>query len=302
LDKNQGFVETAYLKNISERALRYLTAGLSIHFSGPSGTGKTSLALKVAENLGRPYTIIYGNNDFNSSDLIGGNYGYRRKKTVDNFIHNVYTIEEDFQLRWLDNHLTKACRAGHVLVYDEFSRTSPTVNNILLSVLEEGVLFLPGFDAGKQSIKVHPEFRVIFTSNPLEYAGVHKTQAALEDRMVTIELNEMDRETEVAITMANSSLSEDAAGKVVDIVRDYRIIVPSTKTCTVRTCIKIARVMAFEQFSDYINSTTLNMLSEILFSESRHQPINRKEIYPRVLSLIEKTLQDISSAPAKEQR
>lgn len=278
------------MKNISERALRYLDAGLSIHFSGPSGTGKTSLALKVAENLGRPYSIIYGNNDFSSADLVGGNYGYRRKKTVDNFIHNVYTIEEDFLLRWLDNHLTKACREGHVLVYDEFSRTSPTVNNILLSILEEGILFLPSYDAGKQTVKVHPEFRVIFTSNPLEYAGVHKTQAALEDRMVTIELNEMDRETEVAITMANSSLSEEAAGKVVDIVRDYRIIVPSTKTCTVRTCIKIARIMAPEQFREYINSTTITMISEILFSESRHQPINRKEIYPKVLSLIEKTL------------
>ena len=92
-------METAYLKEISERALRYLDAGLSIHFCGPSGTGKTSLALKVAKNIGRPYSIIYGNNDFSSADLIGGNYGYRRKKTVDNFIHNVYTIEEDLQLQ-----------------------------------------------------------------------------------------------------------------------------------------------------------------------------------------------------------
>jgi len=278
------------LKDISERALRYLDAGLSIHFSGPSGTGKTSLALRVARNLERPFSIIYGNSDFSSADLIGGNYGYRRKKTVDNFIHNVYTIEEDFQLRWLDKQLTKACREGHVLVYDEFSRTRPTINNILLSVLEEGVLFLPGFDADKQSISVHPEFRIIFTSNPLEYAGVHKTQAALEDRMVTIELNDMDRETEVAITIANSNLSDQAAQKVVDIVRDYRVIAPSSNTCTVRTCIKIAKVMSNEHLNEYRGSTTINMVAEILFSESRHQILNRKELYPQVLSLIKKHL------------
>jgi len=47
----------------------------------------------------------------------------------------------------------------------------------------------------------------IFTSNPEEYAGVHKTQDALRDRMVTIELDHFDEETEIAITEARSGIA-----------------------------------------------------------------------------------------------
>ena len=66
----------------------------------------------IARSLQRPYSVIYGNSDYTTSDLIGGNFGYRRKKKVDNFIHNVYTVEEDFQLKWFDKQLTTACREG----------------------------------------------------------------------------------------------------------------------------------------------------------------------------------------------
>ncbi|HOV78906.1 MAG TPA: gas vesicle protein GvpN [Bacillota bacterium] len=240
---SKDFIETEYLKGVYERALFYLDSGQSVHFSGPSGVGKTSLALLVARRRRRPYSVIYGSNDFSVADLIGGNYGYRRKKIIDNFIHNVYTMEEDFQLRWLDRQLTKACREGQTLIYDEFSRTPPTVNNIFLSILEEGVLFLPSYDSDNQYVKVHPEFRLVLTSNPTEYAGVHKTQVALEDRIVTIELSQMDRDTEVAITIANSGLRGDIAGKVVDLVREYRSGAFSSN-CSVRTCIKLAKVLA----------------------------------------------------------
>ena len=240
------FVETPAIKELSERALAYLDAGFPVHFRGPAGTGKTTLALHVAAQLGRPVTLIAGDEEFATSDLIGGQYGYRYRKVVDRFIHTVMKYEEDAVQRWVDNRLTTACRAGFTLVYDEFTRSRPEANNVLLGVLEEGLLILPDMNRKDAYIKVHPEFRAIFTSNPQEYAGVHEAQDALSDRLVTMDLDFYDRETEVDITTARSGLPAEEAAKVVDLVRDFRASGEYDQAPTLRACVMIARVVAMQ--------------------------------------------------------
>ena len=61
-------------------------------------------------------------------------------------------------------------------------------------------------------LRVHPDFTAIFTSNPEEYAGVHRSQDALRDRMITMDLDHFDYETEVAITLAKSRALQNACG------------------------------------------------------------------------------------------
>jgi len=137
------FVETPTIQELTERALAYLAAGFPVHFRGPAGTGKTTVALHVAAQLGNPVMLIAGDEEFATSDLIGGQYGYRYRKVVDRFIHTVMKYEEDAVQRWVDNRLTTACRQGFTLVYDEFTRSRPEANNVLLAVLEEKLLILP---------------------------------------------------------------------------------------------------------------------------------------------------------------
>ena len=55
-----------------------------------------------------------------TSDLIGNQSGYTRKKVVDNFIHSVMKVEDELRHNWIDSRLTLACREGFTLVYDEF--------------------------------------------------------------------------------------------------------------------------------------------------------------------------------------
>jgi nitric oxide reductase NorQ protein len=244
LDKRPDFVETPYVQDITERALSYLRAGYPVHLSGPAGTGKTALAMHVAAQLDRQVMLIHGDDEFGSSDLVGGNNGYRSSKVIDNYVHSVIKKEESVSKEWVDNRLTSACKYGLTLIYDEFTRSRPEANNVLLSVLEERLLVLPSVQFGEGYLKVHPDFSAIFTSNPEEYAGVHKTQDALLDRMITLKLDRHDAETEIAITHAKSGLSQKQAQAIVEMIREFRTIGVNNARPTIRACIMLARIVA----------------------------------------------------------
>jgi gas vesicle protein GvpN len=237
------FVETPYIRDLTNRSLDYIKVGFPVNFSGPTGVGKTTLALHVAAQLGRPTVLICGDHEFNSSDLVGGLYGYRKKYLKDNFIRSVLKTDESMTQHWVDNRLTTACQYGLTLIYDEFTRSRPEANNVLLSVLEERILSLPTARGGENYLKVHPNFTGIFTSNPEEYAGVYKSQDALRDRMVTLELGNFDEETEVAITRTKSNLSQEDSRRIVRLVRKVREAKSNKLTPTVRACIIVGKIL-----------------------------------------------------------
>ena len=152
--------------------------------------------------------------------------------------------EESVAKTWVDHRLTNACRYGFTVIYDEFNRSRPEANNVLLAILEERLLDMPSGRVNEGYISVHPNFRAIFTSNPEEYAGVHKTQDALLDRMITITVGQYDRETEIEITTAKSGLGHSDSERIVDIVREFRGLGMHQLPPTVRASIMIAKVAA----------------------------------------------------------
>lgn len=248
----QDFVQTESVKSITRRAVAYLNAGFSVHFRGPAGTGKTTLAFHTAALLGRPAVMITGDEEMVTSNLVGTQNGFRYRKVVDRYIHNVTKFEEAADKHWADHRLTSACREGYTLIYDEFTRSRPEANNVLLGVLEEGLLVLPAQNQDEPYIKVHPNFRAIFTSNPQEYAGVHDAQDALGDRIVTIDVEHPDRELEVAVTAARSGLDKATVRPIVDLVREFRNTGEYDQTPTLRSCIMICRIVAQENLQPTI--------------------------------------------------
>lgn len=243
-EASEQFVATPHIQALAERALAYLEVGYAVHFAGAAGTGKTTLAFHVAAKLGRPVTLVHGDDEFASSDLVGKDAGYRKSKLIDNYIHSVLKTEENMNTLWVDNRLTTACASGNTLIYDEFNRSRPEANNALLSVLEERILNLPSLRrSGEGYLEVHPNFRAIFTSNPEEYAGVHKTQDALMDRLITIQMGNFDRETEIQIGMAQSGVPREDAEIIVDIVRELRGTGVNNHRPTIRATIAIARIL-----------------------------------------------------------
>ncbi|HEY9750798.1 MAG TPA: gas vesicle protein GvpN [Allocoleopsis sp.] len=236
------FVSTPSVERVATRALRYLQSGFSVHLRGPAGTGKTTLALHLADLLSRPIMLVFGDDEFKTSDLIGNQLGYTRKKVVDNFIHSVVKVEDELKQNWVDSRLTLACREGFTLVYDEFNRSRPEVNNVLLSALEEKILALPPSGDRPEYVRVNPQFRAIFTSNPEEYCGVHSTQDALMDRLVTINMPEPDELTQQEILVQKTEIERESALLITRLVKAFRVKSGTDKSSGLRSCITIAKV------------------------------------------------------------
>jgi nitric oxide reductase NorQ protein len=288
------FVETSYVKDIINRALCYVEAGFPVHLRGPSGTGKTTLAMHLASRIGRPVVMIHGDEEFTTSDLIGGEHGYRVRRVVDRFISRVLKTEEDMVKRWVDNRLTVACKYGFTLIYDEFTRSRPEANNILLSILQEKMMDLPAARDGQEPyLKVHPDFTAIFTSNPEEYAGVHRSQDALRDRMITMDLDYYDYETEVAITQAKSRLPVSCVETIVNIVRGLRESGRCEFAPTVRGSIMIARTLKVRKLTpSKAKNAFAQMCQDILASETSRvgSKTNQDRVKQVVRELVAKEL------------
>ncbi|MEM8993631.1 MAG: gas vesicle protein GvpN [Acidobacteriota bacterium] len=241
---SESFVVTDEVETLCERAMAYLEIGYPVHLAGHAGTGKTTLALHLAAQLGRPVMLLHGDDAFSSADLVGRDSGYRRSTLVDNYVHTVLKTEEEERVLWAENRLTTACRHGYTLIYDEFTRSRPEANNALLAVLSEGILPLPPVAGNEHGyIRVHDQFRAIFTSNPTEYTATHKTQDALRDRLVTLHVQEPSRDTQVAIIEHRCGLGRTDCERLVDVVAAlYRELAPQTPV-SLRGLIGVSKVL-----------------------------------------------------------
>ena len=258
------FVETPFVKDLVGRALAYLQDGLHVHLSGPAGGGKSTVALHVAQLIGRPVVLIHGDDQMGTSDLVGKESGFKRSFTRDEYVHSVLKVQEEQKPLWVGRALTDACQKGMTVVYDEFTRSRPEANNVLLSVMEERVLPLRG-----STMPVHPDFRIIFTSNPAEYAGVHGAQDALLDRMVTINVSGFDQATEAAITQARSGLRLVEVERIVALVRAFRGEGLKTSSASVRPAILISRILKVRNGHAYADDPVfIQSCRDVLLSQA----------------------------------
>jgi gas vesicle protein GvpN len=266
----RNFVSTPTLERTTLRALRYLQSGYSVHLKGPAGTGKTTLALHLADLLARPIMLLFGDDEFKTSDLIGNQSGYTRKKVVDNYIHSVMKVEDELRHNWIDSRLTLACREGFTLVYDEFNRSRPEVNNVLLSALEEKLLVLPPSNNRAEYIRVSPHFRAILTSNPEEYCGVHGTQDALQDRLITINMPEPDELAQQQILVQKVGIDASAALQIVQLVKAFQAAAAPDMVSSLRPSLMIATICHDHGILPLAeNSDFRDLCSDILLARSK---------------------------------
>jgi gas vesicle protein GvpN len=267
ISSDESFVETEAVTQVKDRIRRWLAVDRPVHLIGPTGCGKTAMATHLAQERERPVVWINGDADLTTSDLVG-EYGETEQITEhDKYIHNVVKSKNIVRDRWVDNPLTIAVREGATLVYNEFSRTKPVANNVLLSVFEEGVLELPGQRGESRYVDVHPEFRAVLTSNSVEYAGVHEPQDALLDRLVGIYMDHYDHETEAAIISSHvSDPDAERIEPIVDLMGELR----DRLDIEVGTRAGIMAVEGLEYADDPDRATLTNICVDVLASKLAH--------------------------------
>jgi len=152
-------------------------------------------------------------------------------------------------------------------VYNEFSRSRAVANNVLLSIFSEGILELPTQFGEERYIKVHPNFRVIFVSNSLEYAGVHRPQDALLDRMVGIYMDYYDQETETKIIARQANIPEKEARVITTLLQSLREKLPQENCLGTRAGVMVAQAIQLTNNFDKLN--VKQSLGEVLTSKTK---------------------------------
>ena len=253
------FFENDELASVMQRGLFYARAGVPIHFKGTAGRGKTAIALEIARRLGRPVSVMTGHEWLDAGDLVGKRVGQTNTTLVDRYVQHVRRSEATTRYDWENSLLALAMMQGHTLVYDEFTRANAKANGILLSVLEEGVLIASDPLAPKEAIQAHPQFRIILTSNPLDYSGVNASPDALLDRMVTFDIPRFSATTEIGIVSTRTGISAELSHDIVQLVHAIVAGHPheaGKTTSSMRAAIMIARIAAM-RLRDHVLSDAL---------------------------------------------
>lgn len=238
------FFENAEIAGLISRGLFYARAGVPIHFQGTAGRGKTAIALEVARRLGRPIAVMTGHDWLGADDMIGKEVGQSTRSVIDKYVQRVRRSESTVRYDWENSILADAMQRGHTLVYDEFTRASAKANGMLLSVLEEGVLVNTDRLSDQPEVQAQSDFRIILTSNPIDYAGVNKAPDALLDRMVTFPLSGYTPETEAGIVASRTGITAPLAQRIVALVHAIHNQGDEVQACSMRGAIMIAQIAA----------------------------------------------------------
>lgn len=200
---------TTYHSKFSE-VKTLVEAGVSVLLTGEKGSGKTTLAKHVTQSLSLTFFSMSMTRQTTLSHLMG--------------FMNVNGI-------YIPSQIRQAAEEGGVVLLDEIDASDPNVL-LALNTIENGYLAFPD-----QVIELHPDFRLMATSNPQDnhrdYNGRAKLDASTLDRfdIIDVERDEnleqslVDYQTYAHMTLIRRCLKEQNSSTYIsmrDSIRYYK--------------------------------------------------------------------------------
>lgn len=212
-DENYRF----WNKEALEAAATAIELDLNLLMVGPTGCGKTSMVEELGALVNHPVKRVNLDGDVRSSDFLGQMMIVVEPETNQ-------TVTE-----WVDGVLPQAMRNGWWLILDEMDAAPAPILMTLQAVLENGHR-LTLKENGGETIKAHPNFRVIATANTLGrgdesglYVGTNVLNEATLDRFgIVIEYGYAPVNQEAAIIRVKTGVDAATAKAMCDVAKKVR--------------------------------------------------------------------------------
>ncbi len=220
-------------KSEQDQIENMLKSGRHVLLEGAVGVGKTTLALAVAEKMGRPVVRVDGDGRYTEQKLVGS---FDPKLVLERGF-----VRESF----IPGPLYQSMEEGEVLLINELNRMPEMVQNVLLPALDEGKIQIPVLG----ELKAQPGFSVIATQNPREFVATSTLSEALLDRLEWIGIAPLTEEEEVEVVKAHlpggpGTVPVEACVELVRLTRTH----PKVKRgSSVRAAIALAQILRAEK-------------------------------------------------------
>lgn len=207
-----------------------LKAGKHVLLEGSVGVGKTTLALTVAQSLGKKVIRVDGDGRFTEQKLVGS-------------FDPKMALEKGFtQDSFLPGPLYQAMRDGEILLINELNRMPEMVQNVLLPAMDEGIIQIPYLG----ELKAKAGFAIIATQNPREFIATSALSEALLDRLEWISIQPLSEKQELDVVLAHipGKISDEQrawAEKAVKLVQLTRNHPKIKRGASIRAAISIAQ-------------------------------------------------------------
>lgn len=212
-EKDADYFYTPSEKEILEVAIK---RSKNVYIAGPTGVGKTELATRVCNALGRKYYRVNFDGEFSKADFTGD---WVLAKDPDDRTSTI--------MMYNDGILPTAMKEGAVLILDEFDAAPPEILFTLQSVLEGKPLMNT---KNTETVLPASGFCIIATANTVGkgdlssfYAGTRLMNQATLDRFhYVIRMDYLPEKIEREILMRRTGCEEKLAKNVITFMNNAR--------------------------------------------------------------------------------